>query len=382
MNYKLFNSILTCSLLGLLFTACQQENNKKVEKTEKTEEKKIVNTPPIEIDKKYNDVARILAGIEVESSSEFFEITQTEFWKAYKKASDQSWQNANDKRFNAVKEWAKQELGTVNSMDGDLCYPFSGPDFFYAYKFFPNANNYHLFALEPAGDVSFLKNNDIKWESYCNNVAQTIDDFILGGFFHTKHMKIDMTLNGALPAILAFIVRSGHQIAKVEHVKIDNDGKIIISDSSKSSVRIDFVEAESGKLKSVFYHSCDLSDYGIITNPALLKYMDQIPNPRTFTKSASYLMHRPNFEKVRSLLLKKSLAIFQDDTAIPYKYYDPKVWNIQLYGKHIKPIQLFATRLQNDLVEAYKDPKVKTLPFSLGYHSKNEGDNMMLSIKK
>ena len=67
----------------------------------------VVEEPKIEIDKKYNDVARILAGMEIEPDSDFYSVTQTETWKKYKKSADEGWAMADDKRFNAMRTWAQ-----------------------------------------------------------------------------------------------------------------------------------------------------------------------------------------------------------------------------------------------------------------------------------
>lgn len=338
---------------------------------------------PVEIDKKYNDVARILAGMPIESTSEYYEITQTTYWQTYAKAANAGWASADKKRFDAMRTWSEKELADLNQMEGDIFYPFSGPDIYYAYQFFPTAKNYHLFALEPAGNLSFFKSNDVKWENYCIHVQQTIDDFIMGGFFHTNHMRVDMKEAGVLPTLLVFLVRSGNTIAKVEPIDIKEDGTVGISEKADfSSVRVDFLDAKTQKLKSLYYHSCNISDEGFAERPALKKHIEQVAAHRTFTKSASYLMHRPNFAQVKDIIIAKAAAVFQDDTAIPYQFYKDAAWNIRLYGKYSGPIKLFAVRYQNELRDAYQKKEVGALPFSLGYHSSHDHDNMMVAIRK
>jgi hypothetical protein len=338
--------------------------------------------PKIEIDRKYNDVARILAGLELDSSSQYYKVTQTPSWVAYKKQADAGWAAADERRFKAMREWASKELAEVNKIDGDLFYPFSGPDIYYSYQFFPSANNFHLFAMEQAGNLRFMKTDDVKWESYCNHVAMTIDDFIAGGFFHTNHMRSDMREKGNLPTLLVFLVRAGNTIAKVEHIEIKEDGSVGVTEKDSSSVRIDFIDSKTKKLKSLYYHSCNLSDAGFNQSPALKKRIEQVAINRTFTKSASYLMHTPGFLQIRDIILSKATSVFQDDTAIPFKYYAADKWNRTLYGKYNGPIKLFQTRIEKDLLDAYKGTDIKPLPFSLGYHSYSNQDNMILYTRK
>jgi hypothetical protein len=378
-------------LLMFSFQACNNDaagTKDPKEGTDTTKKDTIVeNTPPeekpVEIDKKYNDVARILAGMPIDSSSEYYEVTQTTYWQSYSKAADAGWASADKKRFNSMREWSQKELADLNQMEGDLFYPFSGPDIYYGYQFFPTAKNYHLFALEPAGNLSFFKSNDVKWQNYCIHVQQTIDDFILGGFFHTKHMRVDMKDAGVLPTLLVFLVRSGNTIAKVEPIEIKADGSVGVSEKADfSSVRVDFLDATTNKLKSLYYHSCDISDEGFVARPALKKHVEQVAVNRTFTKSASYLMHRSTFKAVKEIIIANAAAVFQDDTAIPYQFYKDATWDIRLYGKYSGPIKLFAERYQNELRDAYQKKEVGALPFSLGYHSSHDYDNMMVAIRK
>jgi hypothetical protein len=386
---NIFRFAFFMALTSVIFTgqACNNPakpaDPKENSDSTKKENSAVENETKIEIDRKYNDVARILAGMEIESSSPFYAVTESATWKAYKKSADAGWAAADAKRFNAMREWSAVELAELNKMEGDIFYPFSGPDIYYSYQFFPTAKNYHLFALEPAGNLSFLKSDDVKWEGYCNHVAQTIDDFIAGGFFHTKHMRVDMQVNGVLPTLLVFLVRSGNTIAKVEPVEIKEDGSVGISEKGDfASVRVDFLDAKTQKLKSLFYHSCDVSDEGFAKRPALRKQIENVAGNRTFTKSASYLMHRPTFSQIRDIILAKAPVVFQDDTAVPYSFYNPEKWNITFFGKYSGPIKLFEVRMQKDLLEAYKKNPVKALPFSLGYHSSHDYDNMMIFKRK
>lgn len=90
----------------------------------------------VAVDRKYDDVARILAGMSIDEASEFYEVTQGAAWKAYAKKADQGWASADAKRFDELRTWAGAELAGLNEMKGDLFYPFSGPDIYYGYQFF------------------------------------------------------------------------------------------------------------------------------------------------------------------------------------------------------------------------------------------------------
>jgi hypothetical protein len=93
-------------------------------------------------------------------------------------------------------------------------------------------------------------------------------------------------------------------------------------------------------------------------------------------------MHRPNFAQIRDIIVAKAPAVFQDDTAVPFKFYAADKWAYTYYGKYSGPIKLFEVRMQKDLMDAYQKNQVKALPFSLGYHSDHNYDNMMIFKRK
>jgi hypothetical protein len=75
----------------------------------------------------------------------------------------------------------------------------------------------------------------------------------------------------------------------------------------------------------------------------------------------------------------------QDDTGIPYKYFDQAVWRMELHGHYYKPISAFSPNLmQGDLKEAYGDSSLYKgeLPFSLGYHWNTRKQNQIIAIRK
>ena len=71
------------------------------------------------------------------------------------------------------------------------------------------------------------------------------------------------------------------------------------------------------------------------------------------------------------MTLQKSNSILEDDTGIPFKYFDHVDWNVNLFGLYVLPVKDFRENLyQKDLKDAYADTDLYKgeLPFSLGYH--------------
>ena len=96
-------------------------------------------------------------------------------------------------------------------------------------------------------------------------------------------------------------------------------------------------------------------------------------------------MHYGSFSDIRKIVQQKSQSILEDDTGIPYKYFDGLEWDINLFGMYVMPVKDFSeSRFQIDLNEAYSnmDMYKGKLPFSLGYHWGSKAQNQMLYIKK
>jgi hypothetical protein len=98
-------------------------------------------------------------------------------------------------------------------------------------------------------------------------------------------------------------------------------------------------------------------------------------------KSASCVLMNGNFNTMRQLVLSCD-QIVQDDTGVPYKYFDASTFDISLFGTYTSTIRDLSYCLQRDLVKALKDsPYNKELPFRISYNG-NYGEGMLLVAKK
>jgi hypothetical protein len=102
----------------------------------------------------------------------------------------------------------------------------------------------------------------------------------------------------------------------------------------------------------------------------------------TLIKAASYLMHREQFSTIRSLVLKGSDLVIQEDTGIPIRFFDKDTWDITLFGKYTKPIAQFQIRQQPDLAEMFADTTIKPLPFIIGYHGTAKESHVIKASKR
>jgi hypothetical protein len=85
---------------------------------------------------------------------------------------------------------------------------------------------------------------------------------------------------------------------------------------------------------------------------------------------------------MRRLILTQSVALLQEDSGIPYKYFDTMAWRVQLFGVYHQPIPLFRSKFQQDLWQAYRTYSVGRLPFNIGYHTVPGQSNLLWAVRR
>ena len=198
-------------------------------------------------------------------------------------------------------------------------------------------------------------------------------------------------LDGTLPIILLFLARTNNHIVDISPVEINDKGEIIKSSfadikntnhKKNLGAEIIFESSDTAPQKYLYYFSVDLFDGSLKKTTGFLNYVKNLGAVETYIKSASYLMHKNYFSTIRSTILGQSKLILQDDSGIPFRFFDKTNWDITLYGKYNKPIELFEDWEQKDLKKAYKDSSTKPLNFGIGYNWQQGQSNMLIAKKK
>jgi hypothetical protein len=93
-------------------------------------------------------------------------------------------------------------------------------------------------------------------------------------------------------------------------------------------------------------------------------------------------MHHSNFSTIRDMVLSKSRLVVEEDSGIPYRYFNPAGWNVRLFGTYSEPIQTFKNWSQNDLKSAYSTGTgVQPLDFAVGYRRRGQA-NLLVAVRK
>ncbi|WP_048825561.1 hypothetical protein [Hymenobacter sp. DG25B] len=337
------------------------------------------------------DVAAYLAGQPVSQRSDLRPLTALPAWQAFAADADKSWTNYHNTRTNRIQQWAATELDSVRRSSSTVFYPFSGPDLLNAYTMFPTAQTYVLVGLEPVGTVP--RRSTLENPKLFSAIKASLWSVLNFSFFRTNDMAVDLKsveLDGALPLMMLFATRTGNQVTDIRYLQLNTQGQMSEADTMTihrpgpkiiPGVEMKLRDAK-GQEKTVYYFSADLSDWKLgTTKDAILQYVRTLGPVVTYIKSATYLMHKPYFSKVRNLILDRSNFILQDDSGIAMKYFPASDWQFTYYGTYKRPINLFAKHYQPTLTQVYTDSvhRPRPLPFGTGYNWRQNDSNLLLA---
>jgi len=325
-----------------------------------------------------NASAKGLAGIVTGAPWE-----KTPEWQAYKKSLDGQWAYLDEERLKAMRTWGATELADLRTQSGTVFYPFSGPDVLYANTFFPNSRVLLMAGLEPVGTMPDLNNlmAQGKLGPYLDSISKSLFTILAASFFKTKDMKVDFNnqlVDGLVPAMVVFIARDGYAISDIQYVSLNSEGGVgPRSEHGKPGVQITY-----GDGRQVLYFSADLSDEGLKHNPGFVKLMHKLAPGITYLKAASYLCYYEDFSTIRDAILAESVGVVEDDSGVPFHFFDPAKWTVIPYGDYTGPIDLFKERKQPDLTAYYAKTPHAQLPFGSGYKFHASVSSLLVVKKK
>ena len=329
-----------------------------------------------------DDTARFLAGMPPSAGSPLTPLTSDPSWQRHARFFDAAFGQLEQRQLSRIRAWTGVNLAAPKPT---MFYMFSGPDFLYADAFFPNATSYVLSALEPPGsvpDLTRLPRGGVGAALY--NVERSMSSILSFSFFITKSMKLDLgdgQLNGTLPILYIFLARSGKTIRDVSPIALDDKGAAHFANENPGrnptrGVRIVFAGSD-GREKTLYYFSTDLSNSSARVS-GFLKFCETLAPGDSLIKSASYLLHSPNFSAVREFLLAHSATMIQDDSGIPLAFYDQRRWRFFPFGRYAGPIAEFPGRYQPNYTELFK--RAQPMDFGIGYRWRAHESNLLLSI--
>lgn len=339
-----------------------------------------------EYDTVLTETAKYIAGISCEKNT-FQDLQKKSFYATHEKFTTATWKEMVDSTLNPMIKWAT-EKNIISTNDTGTCfYPFSGPDFLFADQFFPNCRTYILMGLERLGSITDIRKlNDQQLNDYLSSIRNSQRYLLKSGYFVTSHMGSDFSksiLNGNIHLMSYFLVKTGHKIISIKYGNIIKDGTFSYSNLNNShGLEVKFFREGDAQIKTMYYFSMDVADYKIKSKSEIEKFIESFPAMNTYIKSASYIPAHKNFAIVRSIIIDNSLKIVQDDTGVPIKNLDEKIFEINLWGTYTKTISDLSWGYQPELKKALEQSGNNyDLPFKISYNG-NYGEGMILYARR
>ncbi len=360
------------------------------------------NTPPgEELPRRrasYAQCAALIAGIHTPQSI-LAPFESRPVWTEFARSFDHNWEKYDRIQLAPMREWAARELAKSISSGVTVFYPFSGPDFVNPCTLFPGAQTYILMALEPIGSIpDFQAMSRKDFDSFFADIRRSLHDLLNIDYFVSAHMHTCMEskeLNGVLPFLLFFMARENTRILDVEYWFMEPDGTIQEVPGFESGepgpagavpgVRILFESAGSpgNKPQTLYYFRLNLYNPTFRRNGHFIAFLQTFGPLTTFMKSAAYVMFDPQASIARQFVLDQSRYVVQEDSGIPFSYFDPSVWALQFYGTYSEPISTFKDDYQADLARIYETGRdIKPLPFGIGYRFLVDTANLLFATRK
>jgi hypothetical protein len=343
-------------------------------------------------DSALTDQARIYAGMLPLDSARYPKLTTGKGYAEHRRVFEKDWAKL-DKRIQAMEQWRAAELAGVSTAGATLFYPFSGPDFLNADVFFPECAKSVYISLEKTGDIPSPDLAEKHFVNFTEDIRTSMSLIFQRNYFITGRMSNQFRtpyLQGNLTIFMVFLARRDCAIVSINKVHIDSIGTLVAAprDTGKAKrkqiggMEIQYVKARSnGTVRHLYYFPVDIQDSSLNIKPQLMTYLRSIDNMVVFAKAASYLMHGENFSMIRGICLRAK-AILEDDTGVPYRFFKPGQWTVELYGHYTKPIKDFNYGFQTDLDSTFRAGKnVKPLPFNIGYHWHDSYSSLILAVR-
>jgi hypothetical protein len=331
-----------------------------------------------------DDTAKFLGGMPVSSNSPLAPLTHDRSWQGHANYFNLTFRRVEDRQLSRVRRWSK---ANINIHRPTLFYMFSGPDFLYANSFFPDETTYVLSGLEPVGAIPDLnKISGATVPRVLHSLEHSMASLLNLSFFITKHMKTELRaspVSGTLPLLYVFLARSGKTISDVSLVHLAANGDVVTQTKAEppgaaQGVKITFSSSPGGPAQTLYYFSTNLANNGF-KQSGFEQFCDKLGEGVALLKSASYLPHSGGFSDVRNFLLKKTVAIAQDDTGIPVRFFGAD-WQLRPFGNYLRPLGIFPHAYQPAMAQIFRQSG--GLDFGVGYRWRPQQSNLLLAVKK
>ncbi|WP_038160947.1 hypothetical protein [Verrucomicrobium sp. BvORR106] len=333
----------------------------------------------------FNELARLLAGLGPASAQDpYAQGRATVMWQQHAHVLDDLFSKFEREYASPFSKWARIHLREFRALP-TVFYPFSGPDFMFAHLLHPSAGTYLLGGLEICEAPTDACASTF-WGSRLELLGELeagIRHFLEHSFFVTAEMRhtfVTKRWNGILAPLLVFLARTGHEIVDVERLTVPQDQGSQRPGSSTTGavcIRASF----DGNPKQIIYLQRHLRDDHCPASDAFYRFAGSFGPLGVFLKSASYLLHEPDFMHLRDFIFGHAACLVQDPSSMPYAALVERGWRVRVHGRYQRTPRAFPQYEQRDLIRLCQKPGAvgPELPFGFGYHSQPGRASLMIA---
>src|SRR5437016_877336 len=168
------------------------------------------------------DAARYLAGLPVSAESPLIGLTRDSLWIAHSNVMNAGFSKLEQRQLSNIRIWRAELLAPATRFSRTCLYFFSGPDFLYADRSYPDCTTYVLVSLEPVEVIPEVQTVPlVSLQNTLQAIEVSLNTFLSFGYFETQDLR-EYTrrsqLKGILPIIFVFLARSGKEILNVDYI--------------------------------------------------------------------------------------------------------------------------------------------------------------------
>jgi len=340
----------------------------------------------------WNAVAKFLAGVPLSSPASLARLQRESASRAHSAEFEKLWRRYNEHYFVPIRLWSSVELSPRIFPTAPVFYFFGGPDILSCLGFYPDATDYFLGGLEPVGSIPSPESlaPDVLFSSLAR-LRKSTEVILSFGHFITKDMRAELEtgeFKGVTPVIAVFLAMTGAEVLDISCFGVRGDGGVEeygagskVAHGVLPGVRVTFRRNALAVPQRVHYVQADVSDDGLSSNNGVLIWTGKFGTGNAYLKAASYLMHEPYFSKIRNFLLSRSRSVLQDDSGIPFSFFQDGRWRCWFFGTYSGTLDIFKKYHQAELPAAFAASGTP-LAFGTGYKWRVGESNLMLAVRQ
>lgn len=336
--------------------------------------------------------AKFLAGVPLAETGPLAKLQQTAAYRAHSSAFAQMWGRYSTHYFAPMRRWSAAELAPKIPPGRPTIYFFGGPDAISPLALYPDAPDFLMGGLEPVGEIPDVVGMPAqKLQPALESLRKATDVVLSFGFFITKDMKGELEaggFKGVAPVMLAFLAMSGCEVLDLSYFGVKSDGAQVergaapaLAKGELPGVRITFRKDPSAAPQRIHYVQANVADDELRSRGGLIRWAEGFGPGNVYLKAASYLLHESYFSTIRGFLLRQGRSVLQDDSGIPFSYFQDGGWRVWFFGAYTGTLDIFKQYHQPKLIDAYRTSAVP-LAFGTGYKWRVGESNLLLAVKQ